>query len=257
MTDLNSDMNSSYQNLTNEIKNTVDDNERLFREMRSATYDGSRSYESDLKDYKINKEITNVNEARTQIWDVLGKKYDDNTKLRKFYFDELVQQNTQLEKQYLQLNKLVAEVTDLKTTNTTLERKIKKDKYDINKSLYYEFMYKVLIFIQLASVIFLLLGITKKLPKYTALVIVFILLVACLGFIFYYAFIGNTGRDQFTWDKLRARDINRSGYGNNNRCPKPKKKKKKTEQEERLDEEIKDIIADSKYQGPGGKQCMN
>jgi len=257
MTDLASDMNSSYQNLTNEIKNTVADNERLFREMRAATYDGSGNYESDLKNYKINKEVTNVNEARTQIWDVLDKKYNDNTKLRKFYFDELVQQNTQLEKQYEQLNKLVSEVNDLKTTNTTLERKIKKDKYDVNKSLYYEFMYKVLIFIQLVCVVFLLLGITKKLPKYTVLVVVFILLVGCLGFMFYYAFIGTAGKDQFTWDKMRARDITSSGFGSSSNCPKPQKKKKKSEQEERLDEEIKEIIADSKYQGPAGQQCMN
>ena len=148
MSDLSSDMKSSYKNLVTEIDKTINDNERLFKEMKKTGYDKSKSYESDLKNYKINKEIENFNESRREIWDVLDKKYNDNTKLRKFYFDELVNLNTQLEKQYTQLDKLVNEVNGLEINNSTLERKIKKDKYDVNMYIYYKFMYRVLIFIQ-------------------------------------------------------------------------------------------------------------
>lgn len=254
MNDLTGDMKTSYENLNKEIKKTVDENERLFKEMRTAGYDKSRSYESDLKNYKINKEITNINDSRREIWNVLDKKYNDNTKLRKFYFDELVAQNDVLQKQYKQLNKLIAEVDQLETTNSTLERKINKDKYDVNKHIYYGFMYKVLMFVQVLCIVFLLLGMTNVIPKYTVLVIVFILLTGCFGFMFYYAFIGNAGRDQFTWDKVRARDINRAGYGTDN-CPKVKKPTKKSDEELRLEEEVNHIIADSKTRG--SDQCKS
>jgi lipopolysaccharide export LptBFGC system permease protein LptF len=249
MTDLTSDMQNEYQTLINEIEQTVSNNDRLFQEMKSAQYDQNKNYESDLKNYKINKEISTVEESRREIWDVLGKKYNDNTKLRQFYFDELVNLDKQLKKQYEQLNELVEEVKGMETVNSTLHRKIKKDKYDMNKYIYYSFMYKVLVLIQLICVVVLTLSIMGFVPQYTALVIIFIMLIGCLVFMVYYAFIANADMDKFSWDRYAARDINRSGYGNNGCSSTSKKKKGKSDEEIKLEEEVKDIISDSMVTG--------
>ena len=56
MASLSVDSDSSYKNLIAEIDKTVNNNERLFREMKTGGYDKSRNYESDLKNYKLNKQ---------------------------------------------------------------------------------------------------------------------------------------------------------------------------------------------------------
>lgn len=249
MGDITGDMNTSYQNLITDIDRTINENERLFKEMRETNYEKGTDYESDLKDYKINKEVTNVNDTRQQLWEVLDKKYNDNTKLRKFYFNELVNLDIQLKKQNEQLKKLIDEVNTLETTNSTIKRHIKKDKYDMNKYVYFRTMYRVLIFIQLVCVVFLLMGLADMIPKYTVLVIVFILLLACLGFMFYYAFIGNAGMDKFSWDRHAPRDINRDGYGAGSCNKSSKRPKKKSDEQIQLEEEVDKIVADSKKLG--------
>jgi hypothetical protein len=253
MGDITGDMNTSYKNLITDIDRTINENERLFKEMRETNYGKSSDYESDLKDYKINKEVTNVNETRQQLWEALDKKYNDNTKLRKFYFNELVNLDLQLKKQNEQLKKLIDEVNTMETTNSTIIRNIKKDKYNMNKYVYFRTMYRVLIFIQLMCVVFLLIGLAEILPKYTMLVIVFILLLACLGFMFYYTFIGNAGRDKFSWDRFAPRDINRNGYGTGSCNKVTKRPIKKNEEQVQLEGEVDKIIADSKKKG--AEQC--
>lgn len=250
MTDLNNSMETEYQTLINEIEQTVTNNDRLFQEMKSTQYDQSRNYDSDLKDYKINKELSSVEEARTEIWQVLDKKYKDNTILRKFYFDELINLDKQLKKQYEQLNEFVEEVKGMETINSTLHRKIKKDKYDMNKHLYYSFMYKVLIFIQLICVIVLSLAIINFVPSYTALVLIFIMLLGCLVFMVYYAFIANADMDKFSWDRYSSRDINKAGYGKDG-CKRSnsRNKKLKSDEEKKLESEVKEIIYDSMITG--------
>lgn len=249
MTDLTSDMQNEYQTLINEIEQTVSNNDRLFQEMKSAQYDQNKSYESDLKNYKINKELSTVEESRREIWNVLTKKFQDNTKLRQFYFDELVNLDKQLNKQYEQLNELVEEVKGMETINSTLHRKIKKDKYDMNQHIYYSFMYKILLLVQLVCVVVLTISIMGFVPKYTALVIIFIMLIGCLVFMVYYAFIANADMDKFSWDRYAARDINRAGYGNGG-CPRTSRKKKgKSDEELKLEAEVKDIISDSMITG--------
>lgn len=254
MADLTGDMESSYQNLIGEIEQTINKNEQLFKDMKSAKYVQSKSYESDLKNYKMNKEIEDIAETRKEIWDTLDKKYNDNTKLRKFYFDELVNLNKQLQEQYKQLNRLVDEVNKMETENSTLYRKIKKDKYDMSKHIYYAYMYKILIVIQLLCCIVLGLGLFDIIPKYTCLVVIFIMLIGCLVFMIYYALIANAGRDQFSWDRYRAKDISARGFDSSDKCGKKvTKSKKKTSEELQLEEDVKEIIADSKMQG--GEQC--
>jgi hypothetical protein len=249
MGDITGDMNTSYKNLIMDIDRTINENERLFKEMKNANYDNSGNYESDLKNYKINKEVTNVNENRQQLWEALDKKYNDNTKLRKFYFSELVNLDIQLKKQNEQLNKLIEEVNKLETNSSTIQRNIKKDKYNMNKYIYFRTMYRVLIFIQLVCVVFLLIGLSDMIPKYTTLVIVFILLMACLGFMFYYAFIGRAGMDKFSWDRYAPRDINRDGYGSGSCNKVTSKPTIKSDEQIKLEGEVDKIIADSKKSG--------
>ena len=58
--DLN--MEKDYQKLSSEIQQTIDRHNNTFKLIRSSDYSDSNSYESAFKDYKIDKEIEDVEE---------------------------------------------------------------------------------------------------------------------------------------------------------------------------------------------------
>ena len=80
---------SDYQVLLSEIKTTIDKNDALFRQIQQSNYPNAGSYTSDLIDYKIDTQVTDLTKARQEIWNFLNKKYAENTKLRTYYFDEI------------------------------------------------------------------------------------------------------------------------------------------------------------------------
>ena len=80
---------SDYQSLMSEIKITIDKNDTLFKQIQQSNYPNAGSYTSDLLNYKIDTQVTDLTKARQQIWDFLNKKYAENTKLRTYYFDEI------------------------------------------------------------------------------------------------------------------------------------------------------------------------
>ena len=80
---------TDYQNLLTEIKNTIDKNDRLFQQIQKVNYPNAGNYASDLLNYKIDTQVSDLTQARKTIWDFVNRKYQENTKLRSFYFDEI------------------------------------------------------------------------------------------------------------------------------------------------------------------------
>ena len=78
-----------YQTLMNSIKTSIDKNDNLFKVIQKSNYPDAEKYSSELLNYKINTQITDLTKARTDIWTFLTKKYNENSKLRIFYFNEI------------------------------------------------------------------------------------------------------------------------------------------------------------------------
>ena len=107
----------SYTNLLNDIKITIDRNDELFKQIQKSNYPDAGQYTSDLLNYKIDTQITDLTKTRNTVWDFVNKKYQENSKLRSFYFNEIRKIDThinELEKQQ-QVNKTL-EVAKQKQT---------------------------------------------------------------------------------------------------------------------------------------------
>ena len=67
---------------------------------------------------------------------------------------------------------------------------------------YYLFLYKILVFVQIAILAIITLCITGIIPKNTCLIITIIILIATVAFVAYYVFFINIGRNKFSWSKF-------------------------------------------------------
>ena len=191
-----------YNVLMSEITTTINKNNNLFKLIQKANYPDAGSYSSDLLNYKIDTQITDLKKARSQIWDFLQKKYEENTKLRTFYFTEIRKVDNHIADLDVQKQDLIDSIenNDLKT-NTSIKA-IQNEKYNLNKMVYYLFLYKVLIFVQILILAVITLCILNIIPKATCLIITLIILIATIAFVAYYVFFINIGRNKFSWSKF-------------------------------------------------------
>jgi len=196
------DTSSSYNTLLLEIKNTIDKNDQLFQQIQQANYPNAGSYQSDLLNYKIDMQTKDLVKARQTVWDFITKKYNENTKLRAYYFDEI----RKVEEHISQLNKqqqeLIDSVQKKQLASTTAKESIQFQKYQFDKKHYYLFLYKLLLAVQAVICILLALCLTGILPRATCLVIIVIILIATVAFVGYYVFYVNIGRSAFSWAKF-------------------------------------------------------
>lgn len=242
-------MDNDYRNLAIEIQQTIDSHNNTFKLIQSSQYSDSNSYESAFKNYKISKEIDDVEEKRTEIWDILTKKYNENTKMRKFFYDEIKNTDLQLQHQQKELDELMEQYQKMKSRNDTLASNLKNDKYNNHKNDYYLFMYKVLLAVQCICIILVILSISGMIAKNTVLILVFIALIACLIFMMYYIYIANLDRNKFSWTKFDMDDSSISRADRQKQCNTSlKRPKKKTDQQHQLDEDVNQIIEDNKTQ---------
>jgi len=193
---------SEYQTLISEIKSTIDKNDNLFKQIQKSNYPNAGSYTSDLLNYKINTQVTDLTSARQQIWDFLNKKYTENTKLRTYYFDEIRKADEHITDLNNQKQELIDSLQEKKIKTSTSNESIKNEKYNFNKMEYYLFLYKVLIFVQIAILANITLCITGIIPRATCLIITIIFLIATAAFVGYYVFFININRSMFSWSKF-------------------------------------------------------
>jgi hypothetical protein len=196
------DVSSSYQTLLLEIKNTIDKNDQLFQQIQQANYPDAGNYQSDLLNYKIDMQTKDLVKARQTVWDFLTKKYNENTKLRGYYFNEI----RKVEEHIAQLNKqqqdLIDSVQKKQLASTTANKSIHFQKYQFDKKQYYLFLYKLLLAVQAVICVILALCLTGIIPRATALVVIVIILIATVAFVGYYVFYVNIGRSAFSWAKF-------------------------------------------------------
>lgn len=191
-----------YETLVNEIKNTISRNDDLFKQINQSNYPNAAAYQSDLLNYKIDEQVKDITTTRQQIWDYLTRKYAENTKLKKYYFDEMRKADEHLNDINIELEKIKQNVETNKLKGSTANEKIKQEKYIIDKNNYYSHLYKVLIGLQIIIIIFIIIGITGLIPTVTSLIITVILLLGGLAYVGYYVFFKNLARNKFSWNKV-------------------------------------------------------
>ena len=158
---------SDYQTLISEIKTTIDKNDALFKKLQQSNYPNAGSYNSDLLNYKIDTQVTDLTKARQEIWDFLNKKYAENTKLRTYYFDEIRKADEHIKDLNEQQQTLIDSIQGKQLKSSTSDESIKNEKYNYNKMEYYLFLYKILVFVQIAILAIITLCITDIIPKNT------------------------------------------------------------------------------------------
>lgn len=193
---------TDYQKLLNEIKNTIDKNDRLFQQIQQANYPDAGNYTSDLLNYKIDTQVNDLTQARQTVWDFVNRKYQENTKLRSFYFDEIRKADGHITELTSQMQEIIDSIKKKQLLTTTSNERIKQQKYMLDKKQYYLFLYKLLIIVQVVILVCLALCLTGLLPRATCLIITVIILLATLAFVGYYVFYVNIGRSQFNWSKF-------------------------------------------------------
>lgn len=193
---------ADYTALMSEIQTTIDKNDVLFKQIQQSNYPDAGQYTSDLLNYKIDTTVTDLTKARTQIWEFLTKKYEENTKLRTYYFNEIRKIDEHLTDLSSKQKVLIDSIQNKNVKNSTSSEKIKTEKYNYSKMEYYLFLYKVLLTIGFIIIIIIMLSIFKLIPRSTCLVIVVIFLIATIAFVGYYVFFVNIGRNKFSWSKF-------------------------------------------------------
>jgi hypothetical protein len=196
------DQSVDYTSLISEIQSTIDKNDSLFKQIQQTNYPNAGSYSSDLLNYKISTQVADLTKTRIQIWDFLNKKYNENTNLRAYYFDEIRKADNHISDLTKKKNDMIDSVQSKKIMTSTADESIKQEKFYFNKMEYYLFLYKVLVLVQIIILAVIMLCILGILPRTACLVITLIILTAALAFVGYYVFMVNIGRSMFSWTKF-------------------------------------------------------
>ena len=192
---------ADYQSLMNDIKTTIDKNDNLFKLIQKSTYPDAGTYATDLLNYKIDTQISDLKKAREDIWLFLTKTFEENTKLRTYYFTEIRKADNHIKDLEAEKQEFIDNIDATNTKTSTSIKSIKNEKYIYNKMEYYLFLYKVLVFVQLAILAVITLCITGIIPRSTCLIMTIIILIATVAFVGYYVFFVNIGRSSFSWTK--------------------------------------------------------
>ncbi len=131
------------------------------------------------------------------------KNYNDNTKMRNYYFTEIDKLNVVLNEQNSELKELASTYDSLSTQASTDYRRLKNEKYKLAEQEYYQHLYLICGAVQIIILLVLALALNGTIPKLTGIVVMVILLVLLAVYIVYYVFFKNNDRDPIVFDKYR------------------------------------------------------
>lgn len=239
---------NDYKALMFEIKTSINKNDNLFKAIKKSNYPNAETYSSDLLNYKIDTQVTDLKKAREEIWNFLTKKYEDNSNLRTYYFTEIRKVDNYIKELEEQKKEYIDFIKTINIKTSTSIKSIKNEKYYFNKMEYYLFLYKILVVIQLSILALITLCITDIIPRNTCLILTVIILISTIAFVSYYVFFINIGRNKFSWNKFEHQNnvSIKSGQCNTDILPEDKKKQE-------IDVKIEEIIKQNKE----NEKCTN
>ena len=131
------------------------------------------------------------------------KNYNENTKMRGYYFKETYKLNVILNEQEAELLELATAYNSLSTQASTDYRRLKDEKYKLAEQDYYYHLYIVSGLAQLIILAVLGLAWSGTLPFLTGAVILVVILICLMSYIIYYVYFKFGERDLVTFDKYR------------------------------------------------------
>jgi hypothetical protein len=129
--------------------------------------------------------------------------YNENTKMRDYYFKETDKLNIILNEQEAELLELATAYNSLSTQASTDYRRLKDEKYKLAEQDYYYHLYIVSGLAQLIILAVLGLAWSGTLPFLTGAVVLVVILVCLMAYIVYYVYFKFGERDLVTFDKYR------------------------------------------------------
>lgn len=151
----------------------------------------------------VTDEMSKEVQFQSIINDYFNTYYNENTKLRKQYFERINKLNQSLLSQNEELSKLKPHLKALETKSSTNYRQLKESKRSLANQKYYKELYTIIGFVQLLVIIVLVLGITRTISKYTTIMITAILYLLLTVYIVYVVLFTNTDRDVVVFDKYK------------------------------------------------------
>jgi hypothetical protein len=131
------------------------------------------------------------------------KNYNENTKMRDYYFKETDKLNIILNEQAAELTELAVLYDSLNTQASTDYRRLKEVKYKLAEQDYYYHLYVVSGLAQLIILAILALVWIKTIPFLTGGILLIVILSCLVAYIVYYIYFKYGERDLVTFDKYR------------------------------------------------------
>lgn len=195
--------------IQSEINTYVAQKEELYKLLKES----QTAYDIDLKKIGYSFEsISNLTptqkksknmEKYAALKEYFTKNYNENTKMRNYYFTEIDKVNIQLTEQEVELAELAEKYQGLTTDASTDYRRLKDEKYKLAQQDYYYHLFVVCTLVQLLVFVVIALVINKSIPKLTGLVILVIGIALLTVYIVYYVYFKSAQRDPVIFDKYR------------------------------------------------------
>lgn len=195
--------------IQSEINNYVAQKEELYKLLK----DSQTAYDIDLKNIGYSFEsISNLTPTQRKsknlekygaLKEYFTKNYNENTKMRNYYFNEIDKLNIELTDQETELAELAENYQGLTTNASTDYRRLKDEKYKLDQQNYYYHLFIVCTLVQLLVFVIIALVINKSIPKLTGLVVLIIGIVLLTIYIIYYVYFKSLQRDPVVFDKYR------------------------------------------------------
>jgi hypothetical protein len=194
----NDPLAKEYNKLTKEIQETIVKQDELYTKMKGDT----DAFIQEKKEFKLNRKIDNLKNHRNEVWNYLKDKYNENTRLRKFYFDKMDENKKTLQQQESEIKYLQDKLKEKKTESTTLQKNVNWEKYKTDRYNYYFFLYKIICVVLLLNLLLLVCNYYDMLGKQAAIYGVAVLTLCLLSYVVYYVYLNNLNRSNQDWDKI-------------------------------------------------------
>lgn len=205
-------MNDDYTMLTQQIQETIKNQNNLYQEMRGSNFMKGQ------EQFKIDESVEDLETYRIKIWDFLKSKYNENTQMYKEYTNKLNENKIKINKQKKELEKVREELKDIARANTTSQHQIKRQRYIRKRFDYYQHLYYVIIATQILMLIILYLNVDNLISKTSAFIIVLLILSVLAIYILYYVYFNNYNRNKFDWSAFYF-DEGTTTVMNEKECP--------------------------------------
>ena len=244
--------------IQNDINTHITSQQELYTKLRNSEYvlnidkENATTNPDLITPENIMDQITNLNEYTDELerdkrlQEIINAyfnyNYQNNTQLRNQYFEKINNLNKTLLEQNDELTKINPKLNTLQTNTSTQYRNLKEVKRHLAKQKYYNNLFNIITVSQIFSIIILILGYSKILPKYTVIIsltIIYLLLTLYVGYVVLFT---NTDRDTVVFDRYRF-PVNKNDAS---RCNTSVLAKKRKEKDAELNNKITDIITDTK-----------